>query len=560
MISRPTATFFRWPTHEAVARGKYLRPALLTYFIFSWICQISAWGHSTTQNANADGSAVCDIPMREHSCTSFIQGGYTNTRGHAPGAFGDDVEIPEPPTLMRTDTGMLPDVPAFNSRAANKRQELEHVDGHLQERAVGVFADGRDSVRPFATLHPETTVAKVDGPLPNAQSVKLPLESPVEIKMLPSIKWLIATVRNVTIQNSLLQRYVQLQHIGSSSKSSSSVVLIVAVSLGTIALFAAAVGLIITIGGAATKPKEDRNGAFGQHFPRPEPAIPVDLSRASRPTGNEGGIPAIQKGRSMPLVILPDTARTLPCGSGKSLPPMSARRLTDRVAHDHDSDPVPRSNLDVNQVQGTPLMSSEGTSGDHLAPWMVVPSTAMVELLVPRVKLNGDHDFATTFLHVDDINGVPMFLANFVASDALGPGGRDLKLIVTNPVNRAVHASCRLTQARNSLVIYRSSGTPFGKLSPAHQHDGSYIVRTLRFGEVVFTKESSSDMCIVDNEHRDLGIVGAWNQEDPAVLRKAMLVGPSADAVLIVLCLLGIDWLDFELGRHRGARWDRARR
>lgn len=184
----------------------------------------------------------------------------------------------------------------------------------------------------------------------------------------------------------------------------------------------------------------------------------------------------------------------------------------------------------------------------HLIPEMVVPEEYEVTMSVPSLSLMEEQDFGRVFLHINDIHEQPLYLAKFVNDRQGNPPGH-WRLMLMSPVGADLSASCGLRhetiegQTQRSVMIYRASGSVFGKLSPM-KLPGSYCVSTnLSDVSYTFTAERDGEVNFLDQRGLLLAQINMGKR--PGAIRTA-LVTANVDTSLVVLCVLGIDWLNYE--------------
>lgn len=191
----------------------------------------------------------------------------------------------------------------------------------------------------------------------------------------------------------------------------------------------------------------------------------------------------------------------------------------------------------------------------HLCPELVVPEASECVLLVPQLSAFDAIDVSSVFV-INDARGVPVFDASFAPdvqpSSAAEPGFRRRLLLSSttqgDDFDSAVFAYLREPPGRmrsgkapHELQVCHFSDTVFGQLAPHSQGGrGSYSVTTALGRRTIFSPgQPPAIMHAADERGRLLAVVKSVKGET----RYSVTIGPMVDAGLVVLSLMGIDWL-----------------
>lgn len=193
-----------------------------------------------------------------------------------------------------------------------------------------------------------------------------------------------------------------------------------------------------------------------------------------------------------------------------------------------------------------------------LCPELVLPAGTECTLLVPRISPS------CQVVSIDDPRCNPVFHASLFAKPSVpstslsvmapSRGTTNGSLVLSSADHgKAVFAFCREVIAvegkLQSLTIHSYKDELFGELK-CNPGDGNrnFKIVTSTGREVRFSGTSdSARLDVMDSQGRLLAIVQPPIDKDRTE-RRSVVVGPLVDAGLVVLGLLGIDWL--EAGQH----------
>lgn len=210
------------------------------------------------------------------------------------------------------------------------------------------------------------------------------------------------------------------------------------------------------------------------------------------------------------------------------------------------SDPIGHSNAASSCLSSLPSRRSVGAPGVmHLCAELVVPDDTECNLLVPDLNTNAPG--ATDRITIHDSSGLPVFHASYSRSSRHSQqGSRDTKrLILWSAIDGLIFAFCRDVEAAlghaSGLAIFHHYEVPFGVLRQNSVGDRSAYSILMHSGREIFFHQTSEDVGFraEDENGRLLAMV-------MGLAPRCVRIGPSVDAGLVTLAMLGIDLLELD--------------
>lgn len=530
-----------------------LGPLLSTLWLFllaSYLCG-GGGGREASRDQSQDGIrySAPKVCLREHGCVSFIQGGYHKARTQEPVIEHGEKLPPGPAQSLPDGSGHAPrglgvdlNVAGRTNIPVDTGRNRAHEPGDPRG-FEGATKRGHEKSSPASLSASDLSDQSLGQDSLDAQYRAAPTRGDTLKEHLAAWSIHVGSLGH-RMTTHVRQRMLQLHSSMIKSDRSTGAFFVVVVLLGIFTVFALIISLGVNVDFSAGKPS-----------PRIESP------------GNQNPMLALRENPGTTMNLTP-TCLATPCRHSfstwdASLPLMrhfhkeyndAARVVAARAVGLGDGD----------SPKGTTPMAPHDTmvhdfSRIHLIPEMVVPDGFQVTMKVPNLGLFGDEDFSQVFLHVDAINDLPLYLAKFVPDSTRKESRRPWRLVLMSPEDGDLSASCGLGQetsagqTHHSLVIYRSSGSVFGKLNPMQTPPGSYCVTTNLGINYTFTEEVNGEVNVFNEQGGLLANIDLGHR--PGAVRQAEAAA-NVDTSFVALCLLGIDWLKYE-SQPRFERIDR---
>lgn len=204
----------------------------------------------------------------------------------------------------------------------------------------------------------------------------------------------------------------------------------------------------------------------------------------------------------------------------------------------------------------------------HLCPDLVVPEGSECTLLVPRLpqQNNGscstNAKFGQAHITIDDLRGAPVFRAACNSKNNFQTGvsaKQDKRLLLCSVTGQAIFGFCRETELNGNLVltIHHHTESLFGTLRPSDREGGSgnkYTIISNKNWRVHFQGHHEvGHFSAIDDNGQLLAIA------EPVPERKQqrfVRIGPFVDAGLMVLAMIGMDWLEQQQEAFASSRFE----
>lgn len=186
----------------------------------------------------------------------------------------------------------------------------------------------------------------------------------------------------------------------------------------------------------------------------------------------------------------------------------------------------------------------------YLCPDLAVPEDCECSLVVPTLDIGCLQVMGPPSSEDSLVNdGVVVLSVNFgpVGEGFPGPSGTD-HLVLASESGEAIFASCYQAAREEDaspprLTFQNFAGETFGDLQAhAQAAHGNYSITVVGGRRIFLRRDSDGSMSILDEQGERLSV--ATMKSLGGVFVRMVTVDPGIDAGLVVLALLGVDWLD----------------